>query len=273
MEQPGRRRVCRLQDLPWSSPGRTSPSWTRSRPIADRYGAQLRLTRLRPSGRGADVLGPAPSHRRPAAGALRLAHWPTASRSSPETPSSIWPPSARHCPGSTCVAPAGWSVSSIRWAMSTPVLLPSTTSSRRATCAPRAGWSACGGSRTSSWTSASRHRAGPAARVATTTRAGAGAWRPSSSPVCRWTGPIPSASRVGRDVAGPAGRHPPSQAVARRLPSQRQPQSLGQGVTSEQTAVTVAFTPADRPGLRREPVGDSSPAELSLSHARACRCR
>ena len=29
--------------------------------IADRYGAQLRLTRLRPSGRGADVLGRAAS--------------------------------------------------------------------------------------------------------------------------------------------------------------------------------------------------------------------
>ena len=41
--------------------------------LADRYGAQLRITRLRPSGRGADVwdeLHPTPG---PAARALRLA--------------------------------------------------------------------------------------------------------------------------------------------------------------------------------------------------------
>ena len=41
--------------------------------IADRYGAQLRLTRLRPSGRGADVWDELHPHRRPAAPALRLA--------------------------------------------------------------------------------------------------------------------------------------------------------------------------------------------------------
>ena len=39
----------------WWSPGTTWASSTRFKAIADRYGAQLRLTRLRPSGRGADV--------------------------------------------------------------------------------------------------------------------------------------------------------------------------------------------------------------------------
>ena len=38
-----------------SSPGRTWPNSTRSQALADSYGAELRLTRLRPSGRGADT--------------------------------------------------------------------------------------------------------------------------------------------------------------------------------------------------------------------------
>ena len=39
----------------WWSPGTTSASSTNSRPWPTGYGAQLRLTRLRPAGRGADV--------------------------------------------------------------------------------------------------------------------------------------------------------------------------------------------------------------------------
>ena len=39
----------------WWSPATTSASSTHFKALADRYGAQLRLTRLRPSGRGADV--------------------------------------------------------------------------------------------------------------------------------------------------------------------------------------------------------------------------
>ncbi len=38
----------------WWSPATTSASSTRSMALADHYGAQLRVTRLRPSGRGAD---------------------------------------------------------------------------------------------------------------------------------------------------------------------------------------------------------------------------
>ena len=41
--------------------------------LADGYGAQLRFTRLRPSGRGADVVARAPPHRRPAGPALQVA--------------------------------------------------------------------------------------------------------------------------------------------------------------------------------------------------------
>ena len=48
-------RGIRLQALASSSRARTRRSSTRSRRSPTRYGAQLRLTRLRPSGRGADV--------------------------------------------------------------------------------------------------------------------------------------------------------------------------------------------------------------------------
>ena len=59
-----------------SAPATTSPSSTPFKAIADRYGAQLRLTRLRPSGRGADVwdeLHPTAAQQRRA---LRLAAGP-----------------------------------------------------------------------------------------------------------------------------------------------------------------------------------------------------
>ena len=66
--------------------------------IADKFGAQLRITRLRPSGRGADVwdeLHPRPrSSGRCTTGSSRAA-----TRFSPATRSSTSPPTARRCPG------------------------------------------------------------------------------------------------------------------------------------------------------------------------------
>ena len=44
--------------------------------LADSYGAQLRVTRLRPSGRGVDTLGRAAPDRRAAAGDLPVAARP-----------------------------------------------------------------------------------------------------------------------------------------------------------------------------------------------------
>ncbi|BFO16919.1 hypothetical protein SHKM778_33070 [Streptomyces sp. KM77-8] len=64
--------------------------------IADRYGAQLRLTRLRPSGRGADVwdeLHPC----RNSNGSCTTGCCPVASRCSPVTPSFICPRTGRRC--------------------------------------------------------------------------------------------------------------------------------------------------------------------------------
>ena len=55
MEQAGRRRVPRLQAVRRRDPAERRSSWTTFKALADGYGAQLRLTRLRPSGRGADV--------------------------------------------------------------------------------------------------------------------------------------------------------------------------------------------------------------------------
>ena len=83
-------------------------------------------------------------------------------------------------------------------------------------------------------------RVGPAVRAATTTRAGAGAWRPSSSPGCPWTVPIPSASSARVSCRWPNWARP-------RRPSRRStiPASAGalRPRPTRAEAVTVAFTP------------------------------
>ena len=58
-----------------------------------------------------------------------------------------------------------------------------------------------------------RRPAVPAPAAAFTTRAGAAAWRPSSSPACRWTAPIRSASRA---TASRASRRPRGAAAGGR---------------------------------------------------------
>ena len=55
MEQPAPTPASGLQDVGRRHPRRTSRQLDEFKALADRYGAQLRLTRLRPSGRGADV--------------------------------------------------------------------------------------------------------------------------------------------------------------------------------------------------------------------------
>ena len=67
--------------------------------LADAYGAQLRVTRLRPSGRGADTLArPAPDQRR-SSDSSTTGCSPTASTCSPATRSSTSTRSASRCPG------------------------------------------------------------------------------------------------------------------------------------------------------------------------------
>ena len=92
----------------WSSPARTSSSSTSSRRMADDYGAQLRLTRLRPSGRGGRHLGrAAPDGRAAAAGSTT--GWSSGPTCSPATRSSTSPRWASRSTGSTSAGRAGWS--------------------------------------------------------------------------------------------------------------------------------------------------------------------
>ena len=67
--------------------------------LADRYGAQLRLTRLRPSGRGADVWDELHPTADTAAGPLPTGWWPTERTCSPAIPSSTSPATAMPLPG------------------------------------------------------------------------------------------------------------------------------------------------------------------------------
>ena len=201
--------------------------------------AQRRPAR-RLQGAGRPLRGPAPAH--PAAarraggptsgtsctrpptssGASTTGWWPTARTCSPATPSSTWPATARPCPGSTCAARDGWSAWSTRSATSTPARSPSTTSSWPATCARPAGSPGSGATPSSSPTCGGRRARGRADPAGTTTPAGAGAWRPSSSPACRSTDPTPSAcSATASAPWPPAGR--PTTAPCRRPTTRGRP--------------------------------------------------
>jgi mycofactocin biosynthetic radical S-adenosylmethionine protein MftC len=88
--------------------------------LADGYGAQLRVTRLRPSGgapiRGTTSTPPTPSNARSTSGCS-----PTARTCSPATRSSTSMRSASRCPASTCAARGGSCASSTRSATCMPV--------------------------------------------------------------------------------------------------------------------------------------------------------
>ncbi len=102
---PGRGRLRGVQALGRRHPPQRRPA-RRAEAIADLYGAQLRVTRLRPSGRAVDVWDELHPTRRPAAPALRLAAASTATGAHRRL---VLPPlGARggRCPGSTCAAPA-----------------------------------------------------------------------------------------------------------------------------------------------------------------------
>ena len=197
---------------PWSSPGTTSPSSTPSRRWPTSYGAQLRLTRLRPSGRGADVW----DELHPTADQQRLLYdWLMAHGEEVLTGDSFFHlagygealPGLNLCGAGrvVCLVDPVGDVYACPFAIHDEFLAgnvrsPGGFAERVAPLRPL-------------------HRAPPAAergglavRAATTTPAAAGAWRPSSSPGCPSTGPIPSASSA--TVSGPwptvAGPHRPS---------------------------------------------------------------
>ena len=178
--------------------------------IADRFGAQLRLTRLRPSGRGADVwdeLHPTAAQQR------QLYDWLVARGEQVLTGDSFFHlaaygealPGLNLCGAGRVVClidPVGdvyacpFAIHEASW--------PGTSAAPGAS--PRSG-----GTRSCSPACAGRRPGAPASRVRPTTPAAAGAWRPSSSPGCRSTAPTRSASRAtasarSRPVPGPPPR-------------------------------------------------------------------
>ena len=163
--------------------------------IADRFDAQLRITRLRPSGRGADVwdeLHPTAAQQR------ELYEWLLAHGDRVLTGDSFFHlagyggelPGLNLCGAGRVVClidPVG-DVYACPFAIHDNFLAGNV----RATGGFQEVWR----HRSCSPTCAGRRPAAPATRARPTTRAAAAAWPRSSSPACRWTARTPSASRV-----------------------------------------------------------------------------
>ena len=162
--------------------------------LADSYGAQLRITRLRPSGRGADsVARPAPDQR-PAAPDLRM----VAGQGRHGADRRLVLPSQRvgrdaagpeHVRGRTSRVPDRPDRRCLRLPVRDPRSVQGRIGARpwrlrQRVEAQRLVPSSC----------AHRNPQEPAPAAAATTPARAGAWQPSSSPACRSTAPTPSAS-------------------------------------------------------------------------------
>ena len=176
----------------WWSPGRTSPSSTASPSIAESYGAQLRLTRFRPSGRGVDTwdaLHPTAEQQR------MLYHW-LLDRPDVLTGDSFFHLSALGEPldglnlcGAgrvVCLIDPVGDVYACPFVIDEEFLAGNV--------APRGGLrrrvARLGPVPVAARAAECR---APAPRAAPTTPARAAAWRPSSSPACRSTAPTPSA--------------------------------------------------------------------------------
>ena len=153
-------------------------------------------------------------------------------------------------------------------------------SSWPATSATRAVSPPCGGSRRSSRRCASPRAPARAPRAGPTTPAMAGAWRPSSSPGCRWTGPIPSASSGTAKRRWPRGSRAPPEPGARAFQGR-----AGTGCRCRCPRPSASGRrPAPERGLARSPPGAQvrsrppvraacwpCPSAPSSSTARTCR--
>ena len=165
-------------------------SSTTFKAIADQFGATLRLTRLRPSGRGADVwdeLHPTQEQQRDGLRVAARARRGRADRRLVLPPRRVRADAAGAEPvrrGARRV-PDRPDRRRLRVPVRDPRDVPRGQRARGRASRP------CGASRSCSSRCASRRRPARAARAACTTRAAAAAWRRSSSPGCRWTGPIP----------------------------------------------------------------------------------
>ena len=208
----------RLQALASSSRARTSAQLDEFKAIADRYGAQLRLTRLRPSGRGADVW----DELHPTAAQQRVVYdWLLAHGEDVLTGDSFFHLAAygESLPGLNlcgagrvvCLIDPVGDVYACPFAIHDTFLAGNV----REPAASRTS----GASPSCSRSCASRSRAARARAAGSTTPAAAAAWRRSSSPGCRSTGPTPSACsatarRCSRRSATP--RKPSSRPLDRR---------------------------------------------------------
>ncbi len=181
--------------------------------LASRYGATLRITRLRPSGRGADVwedLHPT------AAQQVQLYDWLVAKGEGVLTGDSFFHLAPLGQSGAlaglnmcgagrvVCLIDPVGDVYACPFAIHDRFLAGNVLADSGFGRSPTSGRTPrCFGS------CASRSPRAPAAAAGTTTAAGAGAWRRNSSPACRWTGRIPNASK------DTARRHWPANAKRR----------------------------------------------------------
>ena len=167
-----------------------------SRRSPTRYGAQLRLTRLRPSGRGADVwdeLHPTADQQRDA---LRLAGGTRGGRAHRRLllpPGRVRRAASRPQPvrGGTGGLPGRPDRRRLRLPVRHPRAIPGRQRASRRWVRPT-----YGASPSSSPRCASPRARAPARRADSSTPAEAGAWRPSSSPGYPWTGRTPNACSV-----------------------------------------------------------------------------
>ena len=194
--------------------------------LADRFGATLRLTRLRPSGRGADVwdeLHPLPEQQRV------LYDWLMAHGEDVLTGDSFFhlaafgealpgPQPVRRRPGGLPDRPDR---RRLRLPVRDPRQLPGRQPARRRRLP--AGLADLGAVRASC---ARRRPAAPARRASSSTPAAAAAWPRSSSPACRSTARTPSASRGTASTALAGDRVDPG-AEPGPLQGQPDPQPAG----------------------------------------------
>jgi mycofactocin biosynthetic radical S-adenosylmethionine protein MftC len=151
--------------------------------LADRFGAQLRLTRLRPSGRGADVwdeLHPTSAQQRV------LYEWLLAHGERVLTGDSFF-----HLGGYGSALPG-----------------LNLCGAARGMCAKRAALRGCGGSPTCSGSCGSPSTPARARAAGCSTNAAAAAWRRSSSPDCHSPVPTPSACSATANGCSPSGTMP-----------------------------------------------------------------
>ena len=221
--------------------------------LTDSYGAQLRITRLRPSGRGADVWDQLHPTQAAAARALRLAAGQRrqgAHRRLVLPPVGVRRGAARAQP--LRCRPGGLPDRPGRRRLRLPVRHPRELPRRQR---PRRGRLPAGVAALASCspTCAARRPAAPARSARTSTPAAAAAWRPSSSPACRSTGPTPSACR-----ATARRRWPPATSSWSRRGATSTTRTRGP-VRGQPTLLGIPAHPAGE-DLRRVPAGRTRPA-------------